>query len=111
MQQVEYAVTASIPNKALCDRYLAWLTGGHVQAVVGAGATRARVLILDPDAPGANGTHTVRSVYEFPTRSEYQHYLQAHAPALRADGLARFGPDTGITFRREVASFQFACER
>ncbi|MBX3362851.1 MAG: DUF4286 family protein [Phycisphaeraceae bacterium] len=111
MQQVEYAVTASIPNKALCDRYLRWLTGGHVQAVVASGATRARLLVIEPDTPGDEETHTVRSVYEFPTRADYQHYLQAHAPALRADGLAHFGPETGITFRREIASIHFVYER
>jgi hypothetical protein len=39
----------------------------------------------------------------FPSRKAFDTYLRDHAPALRADSLKHFPPESGITFERQVA--------
>jgi hypothetical protein len=95
---VVYAVTATLPDQPTADRYLAWLTGGHIQTILASGADLARVVRpVDPPGP-----LRIRSEYTFPSLNAYETYVQEHAPVLRADGLARFGPDTGVRLDREL---------
>lgn len=95
---VVYTVTSTMPDAPTGERYVAWLTGGHVQAVLDAGASDARVVrLLEPPGPPR-----IRSEYVFPSLGAYETYVRDHAPALRADGLARFGPGSGVRMDREL---------
>ncbi|MCA9524776.1 MAG: DUF4286 family protein [Myxococcales bacterium] len=88
---VIYAVTATVPE-ALVEAYVAWLLGGHVQAVVAGGAEQAWVTRLGPDQ--------VESRYLFASPEALAAYERDVAPGLRADGVARFVEPHGVTFRR-----------
>ena len=46
---------------------------------------------------------TVETQYVFPSRKAFDTYLRDHAPALRADGLSHFPPETGLRYERQVA--------
>jgi hypothetical protein len=85
-----YIVVATLPPE-LVDTYVAWLADGHVQAVVEGGATYAWVTRLDD--------HRVESRYHFSDQAAYDRYDQVTAPALRADGIERFG-GRGVVFER-----------
>ncbi|MBX3363956.1 MAG: DUF4286 family protein [Phycisphaeraceae bacterium] len=98
MAELHYRVVAIIPNPELADRYAQWLIRGHLQDVCNAGATSAaavRVRPADPSAP-----IRIESHYTFPSLAHFDEYERLHAPALRQEGLAAFGPETGIRFER-----------
>ena len=98
--RVLYSVTATLPDGSIEAMYVRWLCEGHVQAVLGAGAESARVVrIKEPP-----GLRRVRSEYVFASPDAFDRYVRDAAPALRADGLARFGPGTGVRMEREIAS-------
>lgn len=99
MAPVLYSVIASLPDAATRDAYIAWLKDGHVDQVIDAGAAHGLICVLD-DAPGVEGNVRVMTQYVFPTREAFRDYEQHHAPRLRADGLARFGPDRGVIMER-----------
>jgi len=105
MYRVHYAVTASCPDCETATRYLEWLTGaeggGHLRAVVDAGALDARAVRLDPPPNEPARPVRVMSVYTFESREAFAKYERDRAPALRQDGLNTFR-DSGIEFRREV---------
>lgn len=98
MECLSYIVTAHLPNEAVRDEYVDWLLNGHIQAVVAGGATAAEVIQLD--GPG----NRVQSRYQFPDASAFSRYLEQSAPALRADGLKRFGGVAGVEFFRETGT-------
>jgi hypothetical protein len=102
--RVSYAVTATLPDAATRDEYVAWLAGGHIQQVIQGGASDAAVILLDSD----QGLYRVRSQYSFPSRSAFDLYISDHAPALRADGLSRFPPGRGVSFVRELGTIHTA---
>ncbi len=84
-----YTVIATLRDEATAAEYIAWLKGGHIQAVVDGGAIEGSVIrIEDPSSPVQ-----VESRYLFRSREDYDRYLRDYAPRLRAEGLARFGPD------------------
>lgn len=96
MTQVAYTVIATLPDEATADEYIRWLVGGHIQAVVEAGAqSGVAVRIEDPPAP-----IRVEARYLFVNQAALDRYIQDSAPALRADGLRRFPPERGILFER-----------
>lgn len=96
MGMIAYTVAATLPDDRVRDDYVAWLTGGHLAAVLVGGATSAQVVsIAEPVAP-----ITVEVRYMFPAKDALDRYLREFAPALRAEGLARFG--SLVTFRRSV---------
>lgn len=98
MARVAYTVTATLPDAPTRDSYEGWLLSGHVQQVLAGGATRAEVVrLIEPPLQ-------VQSRYEFASEGEYEGYLRDHAPALRAEGIARFGGVPGVSFRREVGT-------
>lgn len=98
MGSIAYTVTATLPNEASRTAYIEWLENGHVDAVLEAGADAAMIVSVDEPAQPIR----VQTRYVFATRETLEHYLAHHAPALRADGLRRFGPETGVTFSREI---------
>ncbi len=98
MNALSYTVTATLPDESTAAEYVAWLLDGHIQGVVDGGATSASVVRLrQPD-----DAIRVETRYLFANRSEYDRYVAEFAPALREDGLARFGPNRGVTFGRTV---------
>lgn len=104
-----YSVIASLPSASLAAEYVAWLQGGHIDAVIRGGATSGDVVVLDPDlrqAPLPEPVSRVMASYRFPSRQAFDEYVREHAPALRAEGLARFGPSTGVTFQRLVGEIK-----
>ncbi len=108
MSQIEYGVIAELPDEATAREYIAWLTeGGHVGEVVSGGALVGDVVRLDPEGEGAGVR--VMSRYRFGSRKDYERYVERDAPRLRADGLARFGPERGITMRRVVGEVVWTC--
>lgn len=87
-------------------RFLAWLAPNHLLEVKAGGATAVRVVL--PDRESDTAPAIVETQYVFPSRKVFDSYLRDHAPALRADGLKYFPPDSGITFTRQIA--EIACE-
>lgn len=100
MDRVWYSVVARMPNKSLVDRYVSWLREGHIQAVLDGGANRAAIIECD----STEDSLRVRTLYEFPSRDAFDRYVRDFAPTLRAEGLARFGSDQGVTFEREIGT-------
>jgi hypothetical protein len=96
-REVHYGVLATLPTLALRDAYASWLSQGHVQQVLACGARHACVVALDGSSPWR-----VLALYRFPNRAELDRYLAQDAPGLRAQGLALFGPTTGVVFERSI---------
>lgn len=111
MPQILYTVRATLPTLHQRGRFLAWLVPDHVLAVKAGGATGVRVVLPDRASPAPAGgprpepveRATVETQYVFPSRTAFDTYLRDHAPALRADGLKHFPPESGITYERQVA--------
>lgn len=95
--QVAYTVRATFPDLATADEYIGWLTGGHIAQVLAAGASGATLVRLDGQPP------RVEVRYRFPTRGIFDRYEREHAPALRADGAARFG-GRNVSFERTLGA-------
>ncbi len=92
--EILYAVIATLPDEPTRARYINWLLQGHIQQVCAGGATAASVIRLDGQPL------RVMARYTFPTRDALERYIATDAPRLRAEGLALFGPETGVTFER-----------
>ncbi len=75
--------------------------------VMKGGATGARIVlpdrINDPVRPELVERAVVETQYVFPSRKAFDEYVRDHAPALRADGLKHFPPESGVTSERQVA--------
>lgn len=96
---IAYTVIASLPSRELREQYVGWLIGGHTAEVIKGGAISAVVLRVDHESAGA---WVAEARYTFASRAALETYLRDFAPGLRADGLRRFGPESGVTFRRSV---------
>lgn len=124
MPAVLYTVRASCPSLQVRGRFLSWLSPNHVAEVMKGGATAVRIVLPDrindpvrgepvestdreSDAALAGPELAERAVvetqYVFPSRKALDTYLRDHAPALRADGLKHFPPESGVTFSRQIA--------
>lgn len=104
--QIAYTVIATLPDGPTAEAYIAWLAGGHISDVIAGGALSGQIMRLDP-APGAGEGKLPQEVrvevhYRFPDRATFDRYERDHAPALRAEGLARFGPERGVRFERRL---------
>ena len=103
---LSYTVQATVPA-ALVSKYMHWLIHDHIAKLVDAGALAAEVRLLDapaaPTPPAPPATRIVEAHYTFASREALDAYITNHAPRLRAEGLAAFPPDLGITFTRTVA--------
>ena len=101
MPEILYTVRATCKDVPQRGRFLAWLSPNHVIAVMAGGATNARIVL--PDRESEDAPAVVETQYVFPSRRAFDTYLRDHAPALRADGLKHFPPESGITYSRQVA--------
>ena len=101
MAKILYTVRATLPTTQLQSRFLAWLVPDHAIAVKAGGAESVCVVL--PDRVGDNAPAVVEAQYTFPSRKAFDTYVQIHAPALRADNLKNFPPETGIKMERQVA--------
>ncbi len=98
MVALAYTVVAILPDEPTARDYAGWLIGGHVDAVLKAGAHSCMVVrVVEPSHP-----IRLEARYIFPNRQVFETYLDQHAPALRAEGLKRFPPALGIRFERVV---------
>ncbi|HEY4301478.1 MAG TPA: DUF4286 family protein [Candidatus Didemnitutus sp.] len=101
MPQILYTVRTTCPSVQVRGRYLSWLVPDHVLAVKAGGATGVRVVLIDlPDPAGAAALEVQ---YAFPSRRAFENYVREHAPALRADVLKHFPPESGVRSERQVA--------
>jgi len=99
-EELTYTVGVTFSDKAMARNWVEWLETGHVADVLAGGATSAELVQLD-DPPLA---WEVR--YRFPSRTVFERYLAEHAPRLRAEGLARFPVERGVSYRRSVGIVQ-----
>jgi len=106
MPALLYTVRVTCPSLPVRGRFLAWLAPNHLLQVKAGGATTARVVL--PDRADESAPALVETHYTFRSRKALDTYLRDHAPALRADALKHFPPDSGITFERQIA--EIACE-
>lgn len=104
MTAVAYTVTAIHPDARSADDYVQWLEDGHVDAVIAGGAHSAVIVRLDPQPEDPPGVRRVEVRYVFSTRALFERYLEEFAPALRAEGLKRFGPERGVKFLRTTGT-------
>ena len=118
MPAILYTVRATCPSIQVRGRFLSWLSPNHIMQVIAGGADSARIILPDranddaPESPEPAGGEPVESVeraavvetqYVFPSRKAFDTYVRDHAPALRADGLKHFPPESGIIFERQVS--------
>jgi hypothetical protein len=101
MPTILYTVRTTCPNIQSRGRFLAWLSPNHIMEVMKGGATGARIVL--PDREREADPAVVETQYVFPSRKAFDTYLRDHAPALRADGLKHFPPESGVTYERQVA--------
>jgi len=101
MPTILYTVRTTCPNIQTRGRYLAWLSPNHIMQVMQGGATGTRLVL--PDRANETAPAVVEAQYVFPSRKAFAEYVRDHAPALRADGLKHFPPDSGLTYERQVA--------
>lgn len=101
MPSILYTVRASCPSLPVRGRFLAWLSPNHVLAVMQGGATAVRIVL--PDRESDTAPAVVETQYVFPSRRAFDTYVRDHAPALRADGLKHFPPESGVTYSRQIA--------
>ncbi|HEY8431318.1 MAG TPA: hypothetical protein VIL20_23220 [Sandaracinaceae bacterium] len=91
-----YCVRIEVPSETVADELLRWLEDDHAAQVVRAGALDAEVVRLD------GSPIVVEARYHFASREAFAAYEAGPAAALRADGLARFGPERGVRMSRSV---------
>lgn len=101
MPAILYTVWATCPSLQVRGRFLSWLSPNHIMQVIAGGAESARIVL--PDRASDTAPAVVETQYVFPSRKAFDTYVRDHAPALRADGLKHFPPETGIIFERQVA--------
>ena len=106
--QVLYSVRSRFTNAATRAEFIGWLAGGHLADVVKAGALDAELVELEPERDGSgdvpgDAPGDVESRYHFASREAYEAYAAGPAVALRAEGMAKFPPERGITMTRGFA--------
>ncbi len=101
MPSILYTVRTTCPNLQVRSRFLAWLSPNHVVEVMKGGATGVRIVL--PDRASDTAPAVVETQYTFPSRKAFDDYVRVHAPALRADNLKNFPPESGVTNERLIA--------
>ncbi len=99
MSTLLYTVEASFTDPVVAEEWIAWLRDGHLAEVMQGGALDATVVRID--TPG-EATTLCRVHYRFASREAFARYERDFAPALRADGVARFPTSRGIEYRRST---------
>ncbi|MBL9119773.1 MAG: DUF4286 family protein [Phycisphaerae bacterium] len=95
---VLYTVQATFTDARVADEWVAWLRDGHLADVLRGGALDAEVVRLDGEAL----TYEVH--YHFASPEAFARYEREFAPALRAEGLAKFPSSRGVSYRRSVGA-------
>ncbi len=85
-------------DAALREEYLAWLRKHVAEMLELPGFLDAEILERRDPPPGA-GSCALVAQYRLPDRAAWETYLSAHAPRMRAEGLARFGSRVQATRR------------
>ena len=98
MAEIAYTVRARCDGPHLAREFVSWLVDGHLAGVIAGGASAASVVLLD----AVGDARTVEVRYRFSDREAFERYEREAAPALRAEGLERFAPGSGIAFERPV---------
>lgn len=75
-------------DAGVAEAYAAWLDG-HVRAILALPGFLRAEWLEDAESGPTGPRWVVR--YHLRDRAALEHYLAEHAPAMRADGLARFG--------------------
>jgi hypothetical protein len=101
MPAILYTVRVTCQDLHQRGRYLSWLTPNHVADVMRGGAASVRIVL--PDRESERAPAVIETQYVFPSRKAFDTYLRDHAPALRADGLKHFPPESGVSYARQVA--------
>lgn len=96
--QVRYIVSGILQNQEVLTEFLDWLKGGHIQALLDAGALSSEIDIVESDSI------RVDIHYIFPDRATLQAYFDGPATALREDGKKRFIDTNKIVFSRSIAT-------
>lgn len=91
-----YTVTCTFRHAAMADEWIAWLRDDHLAKVIAAGALDAEIVRHDGEPV------RVEVRYHFASRDDFSRYEREHAPRLRAEGLARFGPERGLIYVRST---------
>ncbi len=94
-----YIVTTEIDNTDTAQKWLVWLKGGHLQAVLAGGASAASVYRAQAEGPAPV---RIEVHYQFASADVLERYLREAAPALRAEGLAAFPPASGVRLSRRI---------
>jgi hypothetical protein len=100
---IAYTVQCRIEKAEKAAEWLNWLRGGHIADVLAGGAESAEIVQMDREPGEADHVFEIR--YRFASRETYEHYIAHHAPALRAEGLKRFPPEDGFSYKRSVGEF------
>ncbi len=101
MPEILYTVRATCKDVQQRGRFLSWLSPNHVLQVKAGGATAVRIVL--PERAGETAPAVTETQYVFPSRKAFDTYLRDHAPALRADAMQHFPPESGVTFERQIA--------
>lgn len=94
MSAFHYCVQATFTDERVANEWLAWLRDGHIADVMRGGALDAEIIKIDGEAL----TYEVH--YHFASREAFAAYERDFAPALRAEGLAKFPTSRGVSYRR-----------
>lgn len=94
-----YTVSCTFTDPSVADEWIAWLHDEHLADVLAGGATAAEIVRLDGD------TTRCEVRYRFPSREAFATYERDHAPRLRAEGLAKFPLERGLTYERTTGEF------
>ena len=65
MSSFYYSVTATFPDRATADSFIAWLVEGHIADVIRGGAESGRVIALDGE-PTEDGGASIRVETQYP---------------------------------------------
>lgn len=101
MPEILYTVRATCKDVQQRGRFLSWLAPNHILQVKAGGAKAVRIVL--PERTGDSTPAVTETQYVFPSRKAFDTYLRDHAPALRADAMQHFPPESGVTFERQVA--------
>jgi hypothetical protein len=92
-----YTVVGDFDDVQVAEEWLGWLAHGHLQAVLAGGALAAEVVRVEPTG---SAPRRLEVRYRFADRAAFERYERDAAPALRADGLARFPASRGVRLTR-----------
>ena len=97
MGAVAYTVRCEIDDAEVAGQWATWMREEHLADVCAAGASAATLVRIDDEGP-----LTFEARYLFDSPEAFETYERDHAPTLRAEGLARFPLERGLSYTRSV---------